>query len=125
MWTHLPDLVREGKQNAFEREFDLSGSVEYRETHPEYDQVFNDAMTSYSKMQTAWTPEMLDKDDFSDVSHVCDVGGGHGHLLCSLLKDHSHLEGTVLELQHVVETVDRIRCNQTRGTSTSRETRQE
>lgn len=106
LWTHLPDLVREGEQNAFDREFGRSGSVEYRETHPEYDQVFNDAMTSYSRMQSAWTLEMFDGDDFSDVSQVCDVGGGRGHLLCSLLKEYPHLEGTVLELPFVVEEAE-------------------
>lgn len=106
LWTHLHDLVRKGEQNAFSREFGYSGSVEYRETNPEYDQVFNAAMTSYSKMQSAWTQEMLEREDFSDVSHVCDVGGGRGHLLCSLLEEHPHLKGTVLELPHVVEDDD-------------------
>jgi hypothetical protein len=103
LWTHLPDLVRDGEQNAFPREFGHSGSVEHRENNPEYDEVFNDAMTSYSKMQSAWTRDMLEEDIFPDASHVCDVGGGHGHLLCSLLQDNPHLEGTVLELPHVVE----------------------
>jgi hypothetical protein len=103
LWKHLPDLVREGEQNAFDREFGHSDSVEHRKANPEYARVFNDAMTSYSQMESSWTQEMLCGDDFSDVSHVCDVGGGHGHLLCSLLKDHPHLEGTVLELPLVVE----------------------
>lgn len=110
LWTHLPDLVRDGEQNAFPREFGHSGSVEHRENNPEYDEVFNEAMTSYSKMQSAWTREMLEADCFSDASHVCDVGGGHGHLLCSLLQDNPHLEGTVLELPHVVEKDDGLQA---------------
>jgi hypothetical protein len=108
LWKHLPDLVREGEQNAFEREFGSSGAFEYLKTDPEYAQVFNDAMTSYSTMETAWTLEMLDGFSFADVSHVCDVAGGQGHLLCSLLKEHSHLEGTVLELPNVVEEKDQL-----------------
>lgn len=107
LWKHLPDLVREGDQNAFEREFGHSG-FEHRETNAEYRQVFNDAMTSYSQMSTAWTREMLDGYDWADESHVCDVGGGHGHLLCSLLQDHPHLAGTVFELPNVVEEKDRL-----------------
>lgn len=107
LWKHLPDLVREGDQNAFEREFGHSG-FEHRETDPEYRQVFNDAMTSYSQMSTAWTQEMLAGVDWSSVSTVCDVGGGHGHLLCAVLAEYPHLEGTVLELPNVVEEGDRL-----------------
>lgn len=103
LWTHLPDLVREGEQNAFEWEFGHSGSVEHREANPAHDRVFNEAMTSYSKMQSAWTQEILADVDFSAVSHVCDVGGGRGHLLCTLLAEYPELEGTVLELPIVVE----------------------
>lgn len=102
LWKHLPDLVRAGEQNAFVREFDHSG-FEHRETDPEYRRVFNDAMSSYSQMSTAWTTEMLSGFDWADVSTVCAVGGGHGHLLCSLLQEHTHLEGTVLEVPNVVE----------------------
>lgn len=108
LWTHLPDIVREGEQNAFDREFGHAGFIEHREADPEYADVFNEAMTSYSKMETAWTREMLDGGDFSDASSVCDVAGGRGHLLCSLLQDHPHLEGTVLELPDVVAEDDRL-----------------
>lgn len=102
LWKHLPEIVREGDQNAFEREFGHSG-FEHRETDPAYAKAFNNAMTSLSQMSTAWTREMLKGHDWSIESHVCDVGGGHGHLLCSLLSDHEHLRGTVLELPSVVE----------------------
>ncbi len=107
LWKHLPDIIREGDQNAFEREFGRTG-FEHREADPEYAAVFNDAMTSLSQMSTAWTREMLAGHDWSSKSHVCDIGGGHGHLLCTLLKDHPHLEGTVLELPTVVEEEDRL-----------------
>ncbi|WP_433634386.1 methyltransferase [Halomicrococcus sp. NG-SE-24] len=59
-------------------------------------------------MSTAWTREMLAGYDWSDVSHVCDVGGGHGHLLCSLLDEHPHLEGIVLERPDVLEEENRL-----------------
>lgn len=108
LWTHLPDLVREGEQNAFERELGAADFVEHRENDPEYARIFNEAMTAYSRMQTAWTREMLSDVDFSTVSQVCDVGGGHGHLLCSLLRAHEHLEGTVLELPDVIADEDQL-----------------
>lgn len=107
LWKHLPDLVREGDQNAFDREFGHSG-FEHRDTDPEYAEVFNNAMSSLSQMSTAWTREMLAGHDWANESYVCDVGGGHGHLLCSLLSDHEHLRGAVLELPSVVEQDDQL-----------------
>jgi hypothetical protein len=37
---------------------------------------------------------------------LCDVGGGHGHLLSCILVQHPHLHGTVLELPSVIENRD-------------------
>lgn len=107
IWKHLPDIVREGGLNGFQREFGHS-VFKHMEVDPEYAQVFNIALSSMSRLESDWTLEMLDGFDFSEVSHVCDVAGGYGHLLCSLLKEHSHLEGTVLELPDVVEADDQL-----------------
>lgn len=107
LWRHLPDLIREGEQNAFVREFGHT-AFEYAETDPAYAAVFNDGMTSYSRMQTGWVLEALETYDFSAISTICDVGGGYGHLLCRLLAEHPHLTGTVLERPSVVESTDRL-----------------
>lgn len=106
LWKHLPEMVRDGEQNAFVREFGHM-AFDHTEEDPEYAAVFNDAMTSYSRMQTAWVLDALDSYDFSSFSHLCDVGGGYGHLLCSLLSEHAHVEGTVLERPAVVDATDR------------------
>jgi hypothetical protein len=50
---------------------------------------------------------MLAGYDFEEFSHVCDVGGGHGHLLSHLLDEYPHLEGTVLDLPNAIEQEDR------------------
>jgi hypothetical protein len=34
--------------------------------------------------------------DFSKISHLCDVGGGHGYMLSRLLAQYPRLNGTVL-----------------------------
>lgn len=102
VWKHLTEVVRDGGPDGFEREFDHS-VFEHLEAEPDYAARFQSSMTSLSKLETAWTNAMLDGDDFADVSHVCDVAGGHGHLLCSLLDAHPHLEGIVLELPEVVD----------------------
>ena len=60
-------------------------------------------MSSYSSMDNTLVLEALDNYDFSGISHLCDVGGGHGSTLCSLLVKYPHLRGTVLELPSVIE----------------------
>jgi hypothetical protein len=105
LWKHLPAMVRDGKQNAFVREF---GHMAFDHAHedPEYTAVFNEAMSSYSAGQSALALEALEGVDFRSISHLCDVGGGHGHLLCSFLAKYPHLRGTVMDLPSVVGQSD-------------------
>lgn len=98
---HLPDIIREGEPNGFVREFGC-GLFEYVEENPGFATLFNNFMTAASRSQTDAVLTALDGYDFSRFSHVCDVGGGHGHFLCHLLDAHPHLEGTVLDLPSVV-----------------------
>jgi hypothetical protein len=100
-WKHLPALITEGQQNAFVREFGQH-NFDYAVQHPSYGAVFNEAMSSYSSMDNALVLEALEPYDFSGLSHLCDVGGGHGSTLCSLLVKYPHLQGTVLELPSVI-----------------------
>lgn len=102
VWRHLSDVVRDRSRNGFQREFghDL---FEHIEADPEYAQVFNEAMSSLSQMESAMVADLLDGIDFSSFDEVCDVGGGHGHLLCTLLRETPAVEGAVLELPTVVE----------------------
>lgn len=76
------------------------------EEDPDYTARFNESMTSLSRTESAWVEALLDDVDVSEFGHVCDIGGGHGHLLCTLLRDAPHVEGTVLELPTVVEDED-------------------
>lgn len=107
IWGHLPEIVREGGPNGFQREFGHS-VFEHMAADPEYAQVFNDALSNISRLESAWTMEMLEDVDFAEVSQVCDVAGGYGHLLCSLLQEQPQLEGTVLELPDVVEAEEQL-----------------
>lgn len=59
-------------------------------------------MSSYSSVQSGWVLEALDKYDFQDIRHICDIGGGTGHLLGNLLVKYPHMKGTVLELESVI-----------------------
>jgi predicted transcriptional regulator len=51
IWKHLPTMIRDGKQNSFVREFGCK-LFEYRDRNPDYLEVFNQAMSSYSSTQT-------------------------------------------------------------------------
>lgn len=105
LWKHLPDMVREGTQNAFVREFGRM-AFEHTDHDPAYGDVFNQAMSSYSNAQSAWALDALDGVDFSSIRSLCDIGGGHGHLVCSFLAKYPHLTGTVLELPVVAARED-------------------
>ena len=102
LWKHLPAMVRDGHQNAFTREFNRS-AFEHATRDPAYGDVFNEAMSSYSSAQTAWALEALDGFDFASIRHLCDIGGGQGHLLCGFLGKYRNLRGTVLERPSVIE----------------------
>ena len=101
LWTYLPEFIRTGEQGAFE---DVHGHrlFEYPEEDPDYSRIFDAAMTSYSRIETAAVLEALDEAHLDDVEHLCDVAGGHGFLLSHLLEAHPGLTGEVLELPKVV-----------------------
>ena len=105
LWKHLPTMIKDGKQNAFPREYGQK-LFEFTDSNPLYREVFNQAMSSYSSIQTAWVTDALKGYNFSNVNTVCDVGGGQGHLLCSLLVKYPHIRGTVIELDSVIKNND-------------------
>lgn len=85
IWKHLPAMIKEGKQDAFAREFGCK-LFEYRDRNPAYAEVFNQAMSSYSSIQTNWVLDALDKYDFSNIHDICDIGGGTVDEYSSLLQ---------------------------------------
>jgi hypothetical protein len=102
IWKHLAAMVKDGKQDAFVREFGLR-IFDYLPKNPDYAEVFNYAMSSYSATHTKWVLEALKSYDFTKIRSLCDIGGGHGYLICNLLKEHPHLNGTVLELESTIK----------------------
>jgi hypothetical protein len=93
--------VRDGKQDGFAREFNLR-LFEYISKNPDYTDIFNNAMNSYSSMHTGWVIEALKDYDFSKIKTLCDIGGGHGHLICSILQEHPTINGMVIELESTI-----------------------
>ena len=102
LWKHLPEMIREGKQNAFVREFGHM-AFDHADQSPAYAEVFNQAMSSYSNAHAVWVLDALANHDLSQFAHLCDVAGGQGHLMCTFLAKYPHLRGTVMDLPNVVE----------------------
>jgi O-methyltransferase domain/Dimerisation domain len=67
----------------------------------ELGEVFNRAMTMFSKMLT---PAVLEAYDFSPLNGktLVDIGGGHGHLLTAILKKYPEIRGVIFDLEHVL-----------------------
>jgi len=107
IWKYLPEMIRDGRQGAFVREFGRL-AFEHPAENPEYAEVFDQAMSSYSSTETAGVLDALSGRDFSKISHLCDVGGGQGHLLCSLLRKQRHMRGTLLERAEVLQNESRL-----------------
>jgi hypothetical protein len=65
----------------------------------EYDR-FHRAMTSLSAMAI---PAILEVYDFSPFSTVVDVAGGHGYVICEILKKYPRTKGILFDLEDVVK----------------------
>lgn len=107
IWKHLSDMIKDGKQNAFTREYSKD-IFEFAKEDSEYGQIFNEAMSSYSRMHTNMVLEALENYDFSNIHQLCDIGGGQGHLLCNFLSRYPHMRGTILELESVVNNQNSV-----------------
>ena len=86
----------------------MVGRQDYLRANPAFGAVFNQAMTSYSAIQTQEILAALAAEDFSRIRTLCDVGGGHGHLGCALAQAYRHLNVTILDLPEVVAETDQL-----------------
>lgn len=107
IWKHLADMIRDGTQNGFIREFGAS-AFEYARANKRYRRTFDQGMTGHSATHSNLVLEALRDYDFSRIRTVCDIGGGQGHLICTLLKAHPHLSGFVLDLPEVFGDPDHL-----------------
>jgi hypothetical protein len=80
---------------------EVNGSpfFEWMSSHPERWAVFDRAMAAGAQMHALGLAKAL---DWKLTSTVCDVGGGTGQLLATLLDLEPHLMGTVFDLPDVV-----------------------
>lgn len=102
-WSNLGYSVETGKP-ALEK---LRGMplFEFTEKNPEFGAIFNDAMTSTSKMATL---PVLAGYDFTQFDRIVDIGGGHGQLLAGILQRAPKSRGILFDLDAVVAGADQV-----------------
>jgi hypothetical protein len=93
-WGELDVTVRTG-ETAWDRITGRS-AFEYMSSDPEYQAMFNRAMSEGTRNAT---PGIVEAGDFGRFSWVADVGGGDGTLLAAVLAAHPDLRGTVFDTE--------------------------
>jgi hypothetical protein len=107
-WGRLGDVLRTGESGAWHAfGTDAFTWFQAAENKTEWE-IFNAAMTSLS-LGTARA--VVESVDFSQFESIVDVGGGHGHLLNTILAAAPDAVGAVYDLPGVVDSalpLDRI-----------------
>lgn len=97
-WSALDFSVQTGTP-AFDKIHGMP-IFEYYPTHPKSGQIFNDAMTS---MSLGSSIAVIRAYDFSGISELVDIGGGHGFLLASVLEKYPTMTGVLYDTTPIVE----------------------
>ncbi len=97
-WQRLSYSLTTGN-NAFEQAMG-DGFFTYLEKHPEYGTPFHQWMTISTTMVALAVAEAY---DFAPFKSACDIGGGQGILLRSILAANPHLRGVLYDQENVVK----------------------
>lgn len=96
-WGGLLESVQTGR-TAFNEVFG-EGAFQYLARHPDEQAVFDEGMTGFSGPEADAVTAAY---DFSGFGTLVDVGGGHGHLLGTILQKTPGLRGVLFDAPHVV-----------------------
>ncbi len=98
VWKELPYSVRTGKPAA---EHVYGKPVfECFDILPEVAADFNAAMTCISAQLV---PAVLDAYDFGGINTLMDVAGGHGFVICEILRRYPEMKGIIFDIPPVIE----------------------
>lgn len=101
-WLNVLHTLKTGN-TTFEHVHGMN-LFEYLAKTPEAAQIFNEAMTSTN----ATIKATLTSDyNFSSISKIVDVGGGHGSLIAAILKAYPTMQGILFDLPLVVTDAKR------------------
>lgn len=90
--------VRTG-QPGFNKKYGM-GFFAHLSLNPEINNIFNNAMATLTRQVSEAVATTY---DFSGMTKVVDVGGGHGQLIEAILKPYPKLQGVLFDLNHVTE----------------------
>ncbi len=97
-WGQLLHSVRTG-ETAFGHLHEM-GYFEYLKQNPEHARLFDEAMTGFVTMNGLAVAAAY---DFTPFSTIVDVGGGHGALVETILKQNNQARAIVFDRPEVVE----------------------
>lgn len=97
-WDNLVLSLKTG-ESAFAQTMGTS-FFEYLEVNPDHAKMFNDWMTANSAASARMIPDAY---DFTPYKTICDIAGGQGLLLKSILLANPHLHGILYDMGKVVE----------------------
>jgi hypothetical protein len=97
-WDELIHSVKTGKP-AFDHVYGMNVFA-YYEKNRAAGEVFNEAMTSFSRNENS---AMIAAADWKAVKKVVDVGGGHGALISLVLEANPGLTGVLFDAPAVIE----------------------
>jgi hypothetical protein len=106
VWSHLPYSVATGKP-AVDHVYGKPAFEAINE-HLDIAYDFNTAMTCISNRLA---PAVLEAYDFSGINTLMDIAGGHGAVLCEVLKQYPGMKGTLLDMPSVVEEAKCLVCS--------------
>lgn len=98
-WEGLRYSVETGK-SSFEHRYGEQ-FFPWLTKRPEYAINFDEAMTSYSAIESG---QLIAGYDFSGIRTLVDVAGGHGAMLAAILRANPTMKGVLFDLPHVIET---------------------
>ena len=102
-WAELPYSVKTGKP-SFDKVHGKS-SFDYFWSNEKAGKVFNDAMTSNSAFSSV---AVVNAYNYSSISKLVDVGGGHGFLLASILAKYSNVKGVLYDTPAIVAEAKKL-----------------
>jgi hypothetical protein len=99
-WRDLMYTIQTGLPAIQQQEGPDANIWTYLQAHPQESQTFQRGLTAVSNLVI---PAILDRYDFSTIRHIVDVGGGHGNLAVTLLRQYPHLLATLFDRETIIE----------------------
>lgn len=101
-WDHIHERVLHGGDNFQKSRADGQDFWCYAASDGEFNNVFNAAMVSLTKVDMG---EILATyDGFKEVNTLVDLGGGHGEVLSKIVGLYPHINAINFDLPHVIAT---------------------